>query len=100
MARRQGGGGGLTLALILALALTLALTSTLTLTPTLTLTLTLTPTLPLPLPLTLGSVCYVVAQGELAVVSGGVPVDTIKSGDVFGESAMIYDVRHLVGVQG
>jgi len=39
----------------------------------------------------LGSVCYVVAQGELAVVSGGVPVDTIKSGDVFGESAMIYD---------
>ena len=47
----------------------------------------------------LGSVCYVVAKGELAVVSGGVPVDSVKGGDVFGESAMIYDVRRLVRVR-
>ena len=47
----------------------------------------------------LGSVCYVVAKGELAVVSGGVPVDSVKGGDVFGESAMIYDVRRLARVR-
>ena len=35
--------------------------------------------------------CYVVVEGELTVVSGGVPVDTLRSGDVFGESAMIYE---------
>ena len=35
-------------------------------------------------------------QGELAVVSGGLAVDGVKSGDVFGESAMIYDVRRLI----
>ena len=35
--------------------------------------------------------CYVVVEGELAAVSGGVPVDRLRSGDVFGESAMIYE---------
>ena len=47
----------------------------------------------------LGSVCYVVDRGELAVVSGGVAVDTVSSGDIFGESAMLYDVQRVASLK-
>lgn len=46
----------------------------------------------------LGSVCYVIDRGELTVSSGDT-VDTIRSGDVFGESAMLYDVRRVASLK-
>ena len=52
-----------------------------------------------------GGVCYVVDRGELAIVSDREDVGsvlssgTVRSGDIFGESEMIYDVPRIASLR-